>query len=218
MIKAILFDLDGTLVDSAPDLANTINIMRQQRKLSALEFKILRPHASHGARGLLKAGFNITPDDANYAAMRTEFLNTYDQIMLEQTDLFSGMEKIISYIETRSWHWGIVTNKPRYFSEKLLKHLNLSQRISCLVAGDDVKNAKPSAEPLLKACELLQINHSQAIYIGDAERDIQSAKNANIYSIAALYGYIAENELTQNWQANEYVNSVSDIFNKLNRL
>ena len=153
MIKAVLLDLDGTLADTAPDLGYALNQQRELYGLAPLAQADIRPQASHGARGLLKLGFDITPQDTSFAAMREEYLQLYETHICDHTQLFPGTLEILAELERRGILWGVVTNKPARFTLPLLEKLGLSQRTACVISGDTTANAKPHPEPLLHACK-----------------------------------------------------------------
>ena len=190
MTKAVLFDLDGTLVDTAPDLGYALNLQRQRHGKPALSDAIIRPVASHGSKGLLGLGFGITPYDAAFAQMREEYLNIYDEVFTRSPKLFDGMAALLQAIEKKEIKWGIVTNKPRRFTNRLVESMGLHRRAACVISGDDASQPKPSPATLLLACQRLAILPQDCIYIGDAERDIQAGKAAGMRTAIALFGYI----------------------------
>jgi N-acetyl-D-muramate 6-phosphate phosphatase len=198
--KAVLFDLDGTLADTAPDLAAAVNRMRAMRNLEPAPYENLRPFASAGARGLLGAGFGITPQDDGFEAMRVEFLNNYENAICVHSKLFPGVDQLLSMIAERDLDWGIVTNKAARFTQALLPLLGL-RHAACVVSGDTTPYSKPRPEPLLEAARQLDIAPQDCVYIGDDLRDIQAAHAAGMFSIAAAWGYCGHTEPTQ-WQAN----------------
>ncbi len=214
-INTFLFDLDGTFFDTASDLAFALNLLLEKYHRAPQPFSKIRPIASTGAKGLIKLGFAITDADAELPRLREEFLQIYDQYLTFSTQLFAGMEAVLEYIEKTGLRWGIVTNKPSYFARKLLKHFQLDSRCACLIGGDMVPRSKPAPDSLLMACQLLNIMPETSVYIGDAESDIKAAKQANMHSIAALYGYIAEQEEPKNWQADAYIHHPQEILSWL---
>jgi N-acetyl-D-muramate 6-phosphate phosphatase len=188
-LKAVLFDLDGTLIDTAPDLAYTLNLLLTRYQRSTPAFADIRPTVAHGTRGLLQLGFGIDEQDANYANLQKEFLETYHQHLTRETSLFSGMDAVLNHLEKKSLLWGIVTNKPAWLTEPLLRHLNLWDRTACVVSGDTLKIRKPHPEPLLHACKLINCAPSACIYVGDTEDDMQAGQRAGMYTVLARYGY-----------------------------
>ena len=202
MIKAVLFDLDGTFADTAPDLAAALNYVRGLYLLKPLPLEILRPQASHGSAGLLGVGFlNMTPEHSRFNVLRDEFLAYYSEHICEYTTLFSGMSQLIDFIEQQGLLWGIVTNKPHRFTVPLMQALGYDKRASCLVSGDTCPQAKPHPLPLLHAAELLGVAPEQCLYLGDDKRDMEAANAANMRGIIALYGYIDTQAVLADWQA-----------------
>ncbi|ABE49843.1 HAD family hydrolase [Methylobacillus flagellatus] len=211
MGNLVLFDLDGTLVDTAPDLGLALNLQRKRHGLPFLDQDIIRPYASHGSKGLLAIGFNITPEDANFAAMRDEYLALYEEVYTRTPMLFEGMETLLQRMESAGLRWGIVTNKPRRFSAPLLAALKLEQRMACLVCADDVPRAKPHPDSLLAACEQAGVLPEVCIYIGDAQRDIAAGIAAGMPTVAALYGYLDQADRPLEWGADYVVHEVAEI-------
>jgi len=197
--KAILFDLYGTLADTAPDLAAAVNIMRIARGLPPAPYEQLRPYASAGARGLIGAGFNVTPEDPDYEEMRIEFLNQYASAIADQSSLFDDVPRLLSGLDFLQLPWGIVTNKAMRFTDALVPLLDLKQT-RCIISGDTTPHAKPHPAPLFEAAKQLGIEAQHCWYVGDDLRDIQAAKAAGMHSIAAAWGYCGAIEPTQ-WEA-----------------
>jgi len=183
----VLFDFDGTFADTAPDLAAALNAMRTKRGLAALAPEVVRPYASMGARGLLRIGFDMTPDHRDYIAMRDEFLDNYAGAICVDTRLFPGMEELIAELDARAIAWGIVTNKATRFTTCLVGELRVSP--ACVVCGDTTPHLKPHPAPLLAAAEKLSLAPADCIYVGDDLRDIQAARAAGMRSVAVQYGY-----------------------------
>jgi len=209
--SAILFDLDGTLVDTAPDLAYALNSVLEQEGLEILPYETIRPVASHGSEGLLNLGFGITKDHHHYASLQQRFLQTYQENIARETRLFEGMETVISALENADITWGIVTNKPAFLTDPLIEKLNLTDRAGCVVSADTTPFSKPHPAPMLHACEVIQYAPKDCIYIGDAARDIEAGKNANMRTVAALYGYLSEQDQPEKWQADASINHPHDI-------
>ena len=201
MIRAVLFDLDGTFADTAPDLAAALNHVRATRNLAPLPLEILRPQASHGSAGLLKIGMNVTPESPDFATLRDIFLAHYTAHICDHTKLFDGMAQLINTLEQRGLKWGIVTNKPHRFTVPLMQALGYAERASCLISGDTCAHAKPHPAPMLKACELIQIAPGNCLYLGDDKRDMDAANAVNMHGIIANYGYVSDDVSIQNWQA-----------------
>ena len=200
-LRGVLFDLDGTLIDSAPDLGAAVNRMRVRRGMAALDDALLRPHASHGARGLVCAGLGITPDDRGYSELREEFLTCYAAALCERTVLFPGVDELLDRLDASPLKWGIVTNKTTALTLPLLEALALRHRPGCIVCGDTTAKAKPHPEPLLAAAAMLDIPAAECIYVGDAERDIEAGNAAGMTTLIARYGYIRDDETPDAWPA-----------------
>ena len=183
----MLFDFDGTLADTAPDLAAAVNRMRTERGLAPLAASVVRPYASMGARGLLRIGFGMTPDDANYPAMRDEFLERYAEAVCVETRLFPGMPELLAALGRRAIAWGIVTNKSTRFTEALVPMLGVEP--ACVVCGDSTPHLKPHPAPLLLAAEQLELAPADCLYVGDDLRDVQAARAAGMRSAAVEWGY-----------------------------
>lgn len=211
MMCMVLLDLDGTLVDTAHDLGYALNLQREKHGLPHLAHEVIRPYASHGSKGLLSVGFNLTPEDASFQAMREEYLALYDQVLTRSPKLFDGVDELLTQLERKGILWGIVTNKPRRFTIPLLESINLMQRAACVVCGDDVKEPKPHPASLLLACEQAKVQPQDCCYVGDAERDIQAGKAAGMKTVVALYGYLDATDKPEEWDPDEYISSPSDI-------
>lgn len=201
MIKAVLFDFDGTLADTAPDLGHALNRQRIMRGLSALPIEQIRPIASAGSRGLLGLGFNIKSGDHGYEQMREEFLNFYTERLCHDTQLFPGISELLQQLKLRGLPWGIVTNKPARFTRPLLQILGLDQQTACVVCGDEVSRTKPHPESLLKASDQINSLPQDCIYLGDDMRDVQASLAAGMLPIVARYGYLGCSEPPENWGA-----------------
>lgn len=200
-VRGVLFDLDGTLIDSAPDLGAAVNRMRADRGLPLLADSALRPHASHGARGLIGAGFGVTPDQPEFLTLREEFLAYYAAALCVRTVLFPGVTALLDALDASGLPWGIVTNKATRLTLPLLDALDLRRRPGCIVCGDTTARAKPHPEPLLAAAELLAMPPDACVYVGDAERDIEAGIAAGMSTLVARYGYIREDEMPELWSA-----------------
>ena len=188
-MQAVLFDFDGTLADTAPDLAGAVNRMRNERGLHSLPLEELRVHASSGARGLLRAGFGIQPADDGYEPMRDTFLAYYAEALCVHTRLFEGVPELLAAIESRGLPWGIVTNKATRFTHPIVDHLGLQRRAACVVCGDTTPHPKPHPAPLLHAAGHMGVDPQSCIYVGDDLRDIQAARAAGMAACAVEYGY-----------------------------
>ena len=211
MIKAILFDLDGTFADTAPDLAAALNHTRATRNLPPLPIEMLRPQASHGSRGLLKVGFDIEPDAPDYNILRDIFLGYYTRNICVHTKLFADTAELIDELERRNIKWGIVTNKPHRFTVPLMQALGYADRAACLISGDTCTHGKPHPEPLLKACEIIGIAPAQCLYLGDDLRDMQAANAAGMPGVIANYGYVSDDVSIGKWKAHGSVNKPTEL-------
>jgi len=211
----IFFDLDGTLVDTAPDLGYALNLQRERYGLQALPLSEIRPFASHGSKGLLSVGFNLNPEDDRFADMRQEYLDLYDQVFTRSPVLFNGIEAVLGEIESRKMPWGIVTNKPRRFSEPLIQALQLHERVSCLVCGDDAPRAKPHPDTLLMACKMAGASPIDCVYVGDAERDVQAGRAAGMKTVIALFGYIDVADRPEEWGADAMIAEPGELLSLL---
>jgi N-acetyl-D-muramate 6-phosphate phosphatase len=191
--RALLFDLDGTLADTAPDLAAAVNKMRSDRGLEHTPFEVLRPLASAGARGLIGAAFSIGPGHADYDDMRQEFLDNYAAAIANHTTLFDGIVSLLDEISTMGLSWGIVTNKPALYTDALVPKIGLAHA-ACVISGDTTPHAKPHPEPLFEAARRLQLSPTDCWYVGDDLRDIDAGKAAGMPTIAAGWGYCGHTE------------------------
>lgn len=209
--QAVLFDLDGTLADTAGDLAGALNRVRARDGLAPQPLSLLRPWASAGARGLLAAGMDIHPDHPEYEAYRQAFLDAYLECLAETTCLFEGMEAVLQDIESRGMKWGVVTNKPHKFTVPVMAGLGLSERAGVIISGDTTAHAKPHPLPLLTACEQLGVSPAATLYVGDDLRDIQAAKAAHMPSAAAAWGYLGHGTDIRVWQADVITDTPFDL-------
>ncbi len=210
MIKAVLFDLDGTLADTAPDLGYAVNRMRETRGLPPLPASATRPVASLGARGLLNAGFGIGPDQPEYDAMREEFLLLYENNICRETRLFPGVAELLEALETGRLRWGIVTNKAERLARLLLNRLQLTSRASCLIGGDSTPHFKPHPAPLLAACKAIHKKPGACIYVGDDRRDVEAGHAAGMKVAAVRWGYLNGND-PESWNADWLIENPQEL-------
>ena len=215
MIKAVLFDLDGTLADTAHDLGHALNRQRIARGLSALPIALIRTEASAGARGLLGLGFSIKPGDSGYDAMRAEFLDFYAEHLCRETSLFPGIAELLDQLDDRQLLWGIVTNKPARFTIPLMQELGLSQRAACIVSGGDTTHSKPHPEPLLTASSAMAISPDECIYLGDDIRDVQASLAAGMEPVVARYGYLGSASPPESWGARYLIDQPQELLGYL---
>jgi 2-phosphoglycolate phosphatase len=199
-LRGVLFDLDGTLLDTAPDMAAALNQLRVAEGLEALPFSQIRPLVSHGAPRLLRLAFG-EPEAERHESLRRRFLDFYRAALAVHTRLFDGFDAVLSSIEDSGLRWGIVTNKPGWLAEPLVAEVGLAGRCACLVSGDTLAERKPHPLPLLHAAGLLGIEPRECVYVGDAERDVQAARNAGMIPLVAGFGYLGDGEDPAAWQA-----------------
>ena len=207
---AVLFDLDGTFADTAPDLARAINTMRAARDLPPLPIAATRPVTSTGARGMLGVGLGITPDHAEYMTLRQEFLRIYAENLCRETTLFPGMPELLEHIERRGWKWGIVTNKAEGLAKPLIEQLGLATRCACVIGGDTTAHTKPHPDPLFAACRNIDVSPELCTYIGDDRRDVEAGRAAGMKTIAVRYGYLNGGE-PNDWGADAVVDCPQDV-------
>ncbi|MDD2609761.1 MAG: HAD-IA family hydrolase [Giesbergeria sp.] len=216
LIRAVLFDLDGTLVDSAPDLGAAADKMRTDRGLPSLPAERYRPMAGAGARGLLAEAFGITPDHADFPTLREEFFQNYAARLTYRTTVFAGVAELIAQLQAQSLPWGVVTNKMARFTEPLVQALPLFASAATVVSGDTTPHAKPHPAPLLYAAQQLNVPASACLYVGDDERDIVAGLAAGMTTVAATYGYLGAQTDVQQWGAHAVVNSPQALLQYLN--
>jgi phosphoglycolate phosphatase len=215
MIRAVLFDLDGTLADTAPDLARVLNLQRTSRGLLPLPLTHLRRFASMGARGLVQAGFEISTEDDRFRPLCDEFHELYALDVCRETRLFPGMEEVLEWIEARDLAWGIVTNKIERYTLPLVQRLGLHSRARAVVSGDTTNRAKPHAEPLLFACRQCGIAPPDCLYVGDDERDVKAARAAGMPVAVARYGYLGSGRPPETWGADALFDAPTDLLHYL---
>ena len=201
MTKAVLFDLDGTLADTARDLGAALNRLLAEEGLPLQPFDAIRPIASHGARGLIRLGFGIDLDHPDFNALRTRFLDHYEASFADQTCLFEGVNELILQLTARHLRWGIVTNKPMRFTDRLVPALPFATPPAVVVSGDTVGVAKPDPKPMLHAAELIGVEPTRCVYVGDAERDIQAGHSVGMKTVLANWGYISNLDTPHDWGA-----------------
>jgi N-acetyl-D-muramate 6-phosphate phosphatase len=210
-VRAVLFDLDGTLIDSAPDLAAAADRMRVERGLPSLPFEHYRPMAGAGARGLLGVAFGIKPGDAGYEELREEFFVNYESCMTQRTFAFAGVPQLIEALRARGLPWGVVTNKSMRFAGPLTKTMKLFESAATVIGGDTTPYAKPHPAPLLEAARRLSLDPGRCIYVGDDERDVIAGKAAGMGTVAATYGYLGGNADCMLWGAHAHVADPLDL-------
>lgn len=220
-MKAVLFDLDGTLIDTAADFIRIIQDMCRDKQCEIVAADLIRTQVSEGARAMVKLVYpELDVEDPVFLAHRQRFLDLYGEDIAVETDLFEGMYPLLKQLESQDIPWGIVTNKPRWLSEALLKALNLTERCAVLVCPEDVSKTKPDPEPMYLAAAQLGLEPQQCIYVGDHPRDIDAGRNASMYTILAAYGYLPlqhKDDLTA-WQADCIVNNVTELHQVLHQM
>ncbi|WP_457664939.1 HAD family hydrolase [Thiolapillus sp.] len=200
-IDCLLFDLDGTLADTAPDLAHALNRTLEHFNRPTLPFEAIRPVVSHGGIALIRRGFAMEPEDKGFEERRLYLLDVYRKNICHQTRLFPGMEQVLETLCRQGVPWGIVTNKPAWLTDPLMEALPMPCGTDVVVSGDTCEHSKPHPQPLIHASTLLAIPPQRCLYVGDAERDIEAGKAAGMPTACALFGYLQEDDRPQEWQA-----------------
>lgn len=214
-VRAVLFDLDGTLIDSAPDLGAAVDQMRVERGLASLPLEQYRPMAGAGARGMLAVAFGMTPEHPDYEAMREEFFVNYENCMTQRTYAFEGIPELIAQLRVRGLPWGVVTNKSMRFTGPLTQSMSLFESAAVVVGGDSTPHAKPHPAPLLEAARQLDLQPGHCIYVGDDERDVVAGRAAGMGTVAATYGYLGSNGDTLLWGAHAHIHSPLELLSLL---
>lgn len=214
-IDAVLFDLDGTLIDSAPDLAGAANDLRTQRGLEALPYESLRPMVGAGARGMVGVAFGLRPGEDGFEPLRDAFLARYAERMLERTRVFDAVEPVLQVLSAAGVPWGIVTNKVTRYAEPVVRGLGLDARAGVLIAGDTTAHAKPHPAPLLEAARRLGRDAGRCVYVGDDLRDMQAGRAAGMATLAAGWGYLGQGEPIDDWGADAVLEEPAQLLNWL---
>ncbi len=209
--RTLLLDLDGTLADTAPDLAHALNTVRIEEGLEPLPFESIRPTVSHGAVAMIKAGFDATIIDSYAEELRQRLLEHYAHWLCEETRLFDGMHDLLDRCDQAGIPWGVVTNKPAYLTDPLMQKLELFDRATCIISGDTLEKRKPHPEPLLHACKLAQGKPESTIYVGDAKRDVEAGNRAGMTTLVAMFGYLSDNDCPGDWGADGLLNAACEI-------
>ena len=199
-IRAVLFDLDGTLIDSAPDLAAAADKMRLDRGLASLAYEKYRPMAGAGARGMLGVAFDMTSEHPNFVAWREEFFYNYEVCLTHRTKAFLGVEELLATLSMRGLAWGIVTNKSMRFTDALVRQMPLLRDAKVVISGDTTAHAKPHPEPMFEASRRLKVASPHCVYVGDDKRDIEAGQAAGMPSLAATWGYMGSHDVNS-WNA-----------------
>ena len=210
-IQNVLFDLDGTLADTAPDLGAALNLLLGEHDRPALPVSAIRYTVSQGAGALIRRAFGVPEGSADFEALRNRFLALYAEHIADHSVLFPGTEALLDRLETTGIRWGVVTNKPARFTQPLLVALGLETRAACVVSGDTVAERKPHPAPMLHACAMLRCDPAQAVYVGDARRDVEAGRGAGTATLIARYGYVAPDEDLDDWGADGIVDAPAEI-------
>jgi len=215
-VRAVLFDLDGTLIDSAPDLGAAADKMRMDRGLPSLPYELYRPMAGAGARGMLGIAFGMTPEHPDFPVMREEFFRNYESCMTQRTYVFEGVSQLIESLVERDLAWGVVTNKSMRFTAPLTKGMPLFKSARAVVGGDSTPHPKPHPAPLLEAARQVGVKPIECLYVGDDLRDVQAGKAAGMPTVAALYGYLGSQGDVATWGADERIETPLALLKLLN--
>ncbi len=214
-INTVLFDLDGTLIDTAPDMAAALDILCDEEQHKRLPYAEVRPIVSNGSVALVQLAFGDKLDAAELERLKARYLVIYQNHLAVHSRLFDEMDELLQQLEQRNIKWGVVTNKPGWLTEPLMQSLNLHKRASCIVSSDSTKNRKPHPEPMFYACKLANSQPEECVYVGDAKRDIEAGHNAGMQTIIAEYGYIENGENTDSWQADYSIKSPAQLLKLL---
>jgi 2-phosphoglycolate phosphatase len=217
-IRTVLFDLDGTLLDTAPDLAQALNAVRIENNRPPLPYEAIRPVVSHGGIALIELGFELEQSDPAFDPLRQRLLEIYRENISRLTRPFPGITELLEKLEKRGLSWGVVTNKPGWLTDPLLKDLDLYDRAVAVVSGDTLDERKPHPAPMLYACELANSEPGQCVYIGDAQRDIEAGINAGMHTLVALFGYLQEQDDPRNWQADDMIETPMELLTWLDQV
>jgi len=214
-IRTVLFDLDGTLLDTAPDLAAALNAVLVENRREPLSFDAIRPVVSHGGIALIALGFELQPSDPEFEPLRQRLLDIYRENLSRHTRPFPGMPELLEELEQRGINWGVVTNKPSWLTEPLLKDLQLYERATCIISGDTLNERKPHPAPMLLACRQAGSDPEQCVYVGDAQRDVEAGNSAQMHTLVALFGYFKDDDKPHEWQADGVIEKPGDLLDWL---
>jgi 2-phosphoglycolate phosphatase len=214
-LRAVLFDLDGTLLDTAPDMVGALDLLRAEQGLGPVDYELARAHVSNGALGLINIAFSDLDEDRRMD-LRDRYLALYESRLATATQLFDGMSDVLDSLEQQDMRWGVVTNKPAFLTEPLLAALDLLGRCACVVSGDTLPERKPHPGPLLHAAAIMGMNSGQAMYVGDSDRDIAAGKAAGMTTVAAAYGFVPPGDDPDRWAADHKIRHPSELLVILN--
>ena len=217
-IRTGLFDLDGTLLDTAPDLADALHAVLAENRRVPLPYEEIRGVVSHGGMALIRLGFDISPDDPDFEPLRQRLLDIYLANIANRTRPFPGMTELLVELERRGLNWGVVTNKPGWLTDPLLRQLDLYDRAACVVSGDTLSERKPHPAPMLHACSRTGSLPAQCVYVGDAERDIEAGRNARMHTLVALFGYFMADDRPLEWLADGSISQPLDLLEWLDTM
>ena len=210
-IDTVLFDLDGSLIDTAPDMALALELLCEEQQQPKLPFERVRPRVSDGSAALVRLAFGEHLDDARLEQLKQRYLTIYEAHLAVHSQPFPQIESLLQQLAARNMKWGVVTNKPGWLTTPLLEQLGLAQSAACIVSGDCTPNRKPHPEPMHRACELAGSEAQQCLYVGDAQRDIEAGNNAGMTTLVACYGYIDADTDLSGWQADGLIEQPGDI-------
>lgn len=214
-LRTVLFDLDGTLADTAPDMAQALNLLLKEEDYDPLPFDTIRPWVSHGGLALVRLGFGEERGDVELENLRQRFLEIYAENLCRETHLFPGILQLLATLSENGLNWGVVTNKPGYLTEPLVAQLTIEPPPACIVSGDTTTNRKPHPEPMLLASKRAGSDPHECLYVGDAERDIHAGNQAGMKTLVALFGYITDSEDPETWGADGMIRAPMEVFDWL---
>ena len=209
--RLALFDLDGTLADTARDMANAVNVLRERHSKEPIPFENLRPHVSNGTPALLRLGFGCSPGEDQFEELRRDFLNIYENNVCVHTELFPGIQSLLDRCADSGMRWGIVTNKPEYLTLRLVDQLGFVDGATCVIGGDSLPKRKPHPLPISHACDLADTRPDDCIFVGDSVRDVEAGNSAGVDTLAVTYGYIPPGDDPQSWGADFIVDTVPEV-------
>jgi 2-phosphoglycolate phosphatase len=217
-IRTVLFDLDGTLLDTAPDLADALNAVLRENHRPPRSFEEIRGVVSHGGMALIRLGFELDESHPDFQPLRQRLLALYRDNLSRRTRPFPGMNEVLDQLETLGYNWGVVTNKPGWLTDPLLKDLGLFSRADCIVSGDTLETRKPHPAPMLYACEQIGSTPEQCVYVGDAQRDVEAGRNAGMHTLVALFGYFQKHDRPHEWHADGVIHAPLDLLDWLSHI